>query len=205
MESGLGSLSHILKPESLLTVVVSTSGHSTVHYDWDSSRSCCLGTVSTHAARGTTYPCPILELHRVRLKTFSLVGSGPRWSSLAYHDACVKVKLMCKVGAAVVAARVAKCNTEPWCRLLKLLCVGLEDLWRWPDYFLAARLPVSPPLDWYDKHALFGKDTRVLFEFDNPFPEYACFDSCTWPDIAGKSEVRAHQMARKLRSSAFTP
>ena len=43
------------------------------------------------------------------------------------------------------------------------------------------------------------------FVFDNPFPEYACFDSCTWPDIAGNSEVRAHQMARKLRSAGFTP
>ena len=56
-----------------------------------------------------------------------------------------------------------------------------------------------------------------------PFPEYACFDSCTWPDIADEKvanyyvfhsvwrwmwktpEVRAHQMARKLRSAGFAP
>ena len=47
--------------------------------------------------------------------------------------------------------------------------------------------------------------SAVLVDFDNPFPECACSDSCTWPDIAGKSEVRAHQMARKLRSAGFTP
>ena len=43
LESGFGSLSRILKPESPLsgsTLVVSTFGNSTVHCDWGSLRSC---------------------------------------------------------------------------------------------------------------------------------------------------------------------
>lgn len=27
---------------------------------------------------------------------------------------------------------------------------------------------------------------NAVFEFEDPFPEYACFDSCTWIDIAGE-------------------
>ena len=120
------------------------------------------------------------------------------------------MKLMCKVGAAVVAAGVAKCSTEPWCRLSMSPYTGLEDFVEAVQIISLKRVCQFHRL-WIGltsvrcsaKTAL--RLSAVLVDFDNPFPECACSDSCTWLDIAGKSEVRAHQMARKLGSAGFTP
>ena len=131
------------------TLVASASGNSMVHCDWVSIGGVSVSSCSWRSCyTWVQYRFTLPVVHVIRApswsyilsarRTFSLICSGPWWSSLvlislpphlnsestedlvrfifdcknANPDAGVKVKLVCKVGVAVVAAGVAKCNAD---------------------------------------------------------------------------------------------
>ena len=122
----------------------------------------------------------------------------------------MKVKLVCQVGVAVVAAGVAKCNAEQdlglHCTVEPIVDVTAQRLRKFcggcADYFLEARIGeyhqgLSKCQILRLRYCADSARTAlplsvVMVDFDNPFPEYVCFDCGVPGSLRKKSELSSH-------------